>query len=188
MDPRYAADLNALTGGLPTAEGAVATRDGRALLVAYDTNAMPIDPMLTAGEHTSLVNWRFYEWELGSEQPATLVESIPIDTGSVGTQEFEGRTFLARFSSDFSSTELLDLTQRPVTVTYRFSGLTSRLFRLSSEPESRMAHRLPTRVEGRSNASLPSLSLVSGLSDVAHSMYGAHPQNFEQKRCLRQAL
>ena len=93
-------------------------------------------------------SWRFYEWELGSDQPTTLVESIPTGTGRVDTREFEGRTFLIRFTSNFEGTELFDLTQRLVEVTYTLTSVTVGLFRLGSEPQSGMAQRLNPR-DGR---------------------------------------
>lgn len=76
VDTSYLADLNSLTGGLPTGE-LIPLGDDRVLLQAYDTSRMPIDPSLTPDEHLVLVNWDFYEWTLGTEQPAPRVESIP---------------------------------------------------------------------------------------------------------------
>ena len=143
VDTMYRADLNMLTGGLPTA-GPVAVTEDRALLVAYDTNSIPIDSNLTSMEHLGLTNWKFYDWELGSEQPATLVESIPTSTGFVDTRGFDGKTFLLRSAPNLTGTELLDLAQRPVATTFTISNLTWLLARLGSEPRSRMAHLLPT--------------------------------------------
>ena len=143
VDTSYLADLNALTGGLPTGQ-LISVGNDRALMLAYDTN-IPIDPMLTGRELQTLPNWNFYEWELGTEQPATLVESLPTGTAAVATREFEGRAFLARISPDVSSTELLDLTRRPVEVTFTLSNVTILLARLGSEPDARMAQRIEPR-------------------------------------------
>ena len=49
IDPSYIEDQNHLTGGLPTA-GMLPSGEDRALVWAYDTNAIPIDPALTAEE------------------------------------------------------------------------------------------------------------------------------------------
>ena len=49
IDPSYIEDQNRLTGGLPTA-GMLPSGEDRALVWAYDTNAIPIDPALTAEE------------------------------------------------------------------------------------------------------------------------------------------
>ena len=144
LDRSYSADLNSLTGGLPTS-GMIPAGNNRALVWAYDTNEMPIDPNLTARELEFLTNWNFYEWELGSEQPATLVESLPTTNAFVDTREFDGRTFLIQFPPDFSTSTLSDLTQRPVNVTYTFSFFTFALSRLSSEPGARMAERIEHR-------------------------------------------
>lgn len=76
IDSTYLADLNTLTGGLPTA-GPIPAGNDRGLLFAYETGNIPIDPMLTARELQNILNWRYYEWTLGTEEPATLVESIP---------------------------------------------------------------------------------------------------------------
>ena len=144
VDAAYLADFNALTGGLPTA-GPIAIGNDRALLFAYDTNEIPIDPNLTAREHVNLVNWNFYEWELGSEQPAIRVESIPTGTGTQNTREFDGRGFIARNSSDFTVTELLDVTRRPLETTYTFTNITNVLARLGEAPDARMAQRVEPR-------------------------------------------
>ena len=153
VDPTYLADFNALTGGLPTS-GPIPAGNDRGLLLAYDTSNVPIDPMLTARELAQVPSWNFYEWELGTEQPATLVESIPTGTGRADTREFEGKTFLVQFAPGFGTTELFDLTQRPVETTFALTNATVVLARLGDEPDGRMAHRFPTRVEGRSQWSL----------------------------------
>ena len=54
-------------------------------------------------------------------------------------------SFLNRFAPDFSATELSDLTQRPVEVTYTFNGLLVTISRLSSEPLPRIAQRIERR-------------------------------------------
>ena len=141
VDPTYLADFNALTGGLPTS-GPIPVENDRGLLLAYDTSNIPIDPTLTARELAEVPSWNFYEWELGTEQPATLVESIPTGPAGIATREFDGRAFLARVASDRSSTELLDLTQRPVEVAFTLSEVTLLLARLGTEPDVRMAQRI----------------------------------------------
>ena len=144
VDSMYVADFNALTGGLPTA-GPIQIGDNRALLWAYDTEAMPIDPMMTAREHVLAMNWGYYEWELGTEEPATRIESIAIGTGGTNAFAFDGRSFLVRVAPDFSSSQFFDLAQRPVEVTFTFSGAPLTLDRLGSEPDARMARRIEHR-------------------------------------------
>ena len=141
VDPSYLADLNALTGGDPTGAPIPAGND-RVVLVAFDTNRIPIDRELSAIEHLVLANWPFYEWELGSEQPATLADDLPTGIGIIASRAFEGRPFLVLPSLDGGSA-LLDLTQRPLgTPTYSFTlGAPALLFRLGSELGARMAQR-----------------------------------------------
>ena len=115
------ADFNTLTAGLPTA-GPIQIGDNRVLLWAYDTEAMPIDPMMTAREHVLALNWGYYEWDLGTEQLATRIDSIPTGTGGTNAFEFDGRSFLVRVAPDFSSSEFFDLAERPVEVTFTFFG------------------------------------------------------------------
>ena len=141
VDTTYLADLNALAGAQP-AGGVFGVGEDRALMVAYNTGSMPIDPSLTARELVQLVNWNFYEWAPGSEQPATLVESIPTGTGRQGTRQFDGTTFLLRNAPGFSSTELLDLTQAPLEVTYTFTNALVGLSRLGRVPDARMVQRI----------------------------------------------
>lgn len=140
VDPMYLADLNALTGGLPAASPFPVGPD-RAFLLAYNTDEVPIDPMLTVSELLSLENWDLYEWELGSEQPVTLVEGLPTSAARIGTIEFDGRTFLVRVAPDLSSTELVDLTERVGETVFTFTNGTLRLVRLGSEAGPRMAQR-----------------------------------------------
>ena len=144
VDTSYAADLRRLTGGLPTS-GPYVTFNDQGFLAAYDTSRMPIDPRLTSVEHVLLENWDWYEWELGSEQPATRVDSIPTGIGQVDTRTFDGKPFLFRPNADFTTSELLDLTQRPVERTYAFSGITWVLARLGTQPDARMAQRIEPR-------------------------------------------
>ena len=144
IDTSYRADLNAVTGGLPTG-GPYAAIGDQALLLAYDTESMPIDPMSTASEIDRLPNWNFYEWVPGTEQPATRVESIPTGAGRPSTTEFDGRTFLVRFTEDFASTTPLDLTRRPVEVTFTFTNTLNGFARIGTEPEARMAQQIGNR-------------------------------------------
>ena len=153
VDDTFVADLNQLTGVGPTA-GPMAGSGDNGFLLAYDETAMPVDPLRTSFEHTALENWRIYEVELGSSAPARLVEEIPVAQGIGGAATFDGRGFLTRFTRDFSGTDYFDLSRRPIELTYTFSGAVSLFARLDSEPEPRMAQRLPTPVEGRYGASL----------------------------------
>ena len=79
------------------------------------------------------MNWNFYEWELGSEQPVNLVESIPTGSGRVLPLAFDDRVLLVRAASDLSSTALIDLTERIGETAFTFSAGTINLVRLVSE-------------------------------------------------------
>lgn len=147
IDATYRPDLNALTGGLPTG-GLIPIGDARAILYGYNTNDVPVDPTLTALELLQTPNWDFYEWEVGTDEPAARVESIPSGTGRVALEEFDGRTFLLIVAPDQASSELLDLTVRPVATSYTVRDVPVLLSRLGSEPQARMAQLLRTRVEG----------------------------------------
>ena len=144
VDPTYLADLNALTGGLPTA-GAIQIGNNLGLLWAYDTNAMPVDPMMTPRELSQAINWGFYEWELGTEQPASRIESLATGTGTTNAFEFDGRSFLVEVAPGFSSSQFFDLANRPVEVTFTFSAGTVTLARLGAAPDARMAQRIKDR-------------------------------------------
>lgn len=95
VDTSYAADLNRLTGGLPTS-GPYVTFNDQGFLAAYDTSRMPINPNLTTNELVELVNWNYFTWQIGSEQPATRIDSIPTGNGRVDTRTFDGKPFLFR--------------------------------------------------------------------------------------------
>ena len=121
VDDTFVADLNQLTGVGPSA-GPFAGSGNNGYLLAYDENAIPVDPLLTAVEHTALDNGRFYEVELGSTTPATVVAELPVGQGIGGASTFDGRGFLIRFARDFSSTSWFDVSQSPIEEAYRFNG------------------------------------------------------------------
>ena len=158
LDPTYLEKLNGLTDLAPTPTGGVF--DGgndRSLLLAYNQDvegALPIDGSMTARELASLPAWDFYEVVLGSGQPASRLEDLPTGSGRAGALVFDGKTFLTRRAPDFSSNELVDLSERPVKTAFVFSGSTVLLSRLGTEPDPRMARR----IEPRGDLSLLSFS------------------------------
>ena len=155
LDTTFMADLNGLADGLPTNFVFAPTAD-RLLLVSYDSNSVPVDPTLTPRELGALENWIFYEWELGSEEPASRVENIPTSTGFVTpiTYEGTGTSYLRVDAGDFSWTELVDVTKNPVETAFRFTNTVYLLARLGSDPDTRMAQQ----IEHRGGLSLLSFS------------------------------
>lgn len=146
IDRDYTVDLNALTGGLPTAGPIHAAPNDRALLFAYDTSRMPIDPTNQSLNELSIaVNWDWYEWQLGTEQPADRIESIPTNIGQLETRTYDGRTFLLRLSDDFSRSEYIDLTENLGETVFTFRAVPALFARLGSEPGARMAERVEPR-------------------------------------------
>ena len=140
LDPNYLADLNALTDGLPTAGPVAPVGGDRSLVIAYDTSNIPIDPTLTASQLVfNVPSWDYYDWDLGSEQPATRVEGFPPSTGGTELFVFDGSALLVRIAPDFGSNEFIDMTQRPPETVYTFSNITAVLARLGSSPDARMA-------------------------------------------------
>ena len=131
VDDTFLADLNQLTG-LPTG-GPVGGSGDKGYLVAYDENAIPLDPLLTSSEHLALENWRIYEFELGSTSPAMLVEELPADTGIYGFDTFDGRGFLSRSKPETSTDTWFDLSQSPIRETLRFNGSVRNFARLGEE-------------------------------------------------------
>ena len=138
MTARTSATLNALTGVGPTAGpfGGFATQG---LVLAYDETAVPINPTLTSNEHTQIANWRFYEAELGSIQPAVLIEELPAGAGVAGSLTFDGRGFLTQFTGEFGTTHLFDLSERPIEIAFTVEGAVQLLARLEHESLSRTA-------------------------------------------------
>ena len=141
IDRTFLADLNVLTTVGPTAGPfALAGSGTKGLVLAYDQTAVPIDSMISALEHTLIPNWRFYEIELGSTEPAVLVEELPVTLGFSGSFLFDGGSFLTQATPDFSATNLLDLSQRPFEVAFTIRGGAIALFaRMGSESGTRMA-------------------------------------------------
>ena len=115
----------------------------RGFLLAWDESVEAVDPMLTSREHVDgIENWRFYEVELGSTQPAALVSEIPAGGGRGGFITFEGRSLLNQFAGDLGTSTLLDLSERPIEVAFTIQGGVQLFARLEGEPLPRMAHRI----------------------------------------------
>ncbi|MEM1416077.1 MAG: hypothetical protein AAGH15_14315 [Myxococcota bacterium] len=130
FDATYTADLNALTGGRPTA-GPVPLTPGRALLYAFDTDAMPIDPEATQNELWAAANWSFFLWEPGSDAAATPVPELGVGSGFVDSLVYGGETYLRQFALDLSGTELISLDDDTLgEVAFRLSNLTNSLNRI----------------------------------------------------------
>lgn len=138
VDDTFVADLNQLTGVGPTG-GPIAGSGNNGYLLAYDEAAMPVDPLRTSFEHTALENWRIYEVELGSRASGSLVQEIPVAQGVGGAGTLGGRRFLTRSTRDLSGTDYFDLSQRPIELTYSFSGAVSLFAQLDGERLPRMA-------------------------------------------------
>ncbi|MEO1332529.1 MAG: hypothetical protein AAFV32_03340, partial [Myxococcota bacterium] len=128
FEPSFNADLNALTGGRPTAGPIPIANDGRALLQAFDTESATVDPELSSGEHLNIPNWLFFEWELGSPGPATPVPELN-GVATFAIREFDERWFVAQVGPDFS-VDLIDLTVSPREPTYSFSSVPTNLMRI----------------------------------------------------------
>ena len=77
--------------------------------------------------------------ELGSTGPGTLVQEIPVAQGVGGAGTLGGRRLLTRSTRDLSGTEYFDLSQRPIELTYSFSGAVSLFAQLDGEPLPGMA-------------------------------------------------
>ena len=144
IDSSFVADLNQLTGVGPTA-GPFTGSGTTGFLFAYDPVAVPPDPMLTSFEHLQIPNWRLYEVELGSTGPARLVEELPAGAGVGSASNFDGRALLFQGAPDFTSTNALDLSQRPIDTVFVFSGSPIFFARVQGEPRSRMAQRMEPR-------------------------------------------
>ena len=91
------------------------------------------------------MNWNFYEWQLGTEQPANRIESIPTNIGQLEARSYDSRTFLLRLLDDFSQSEYIDLTENLGETVFTFRAVPALFARLGSEPGTRMAERIEPR-------------------------------------------
>lgn len=130
VDDSYVADLNTLAGGIPAA-GPIPVAPDRALLLAYDTGAMPVDDSMTARELTQVVNWNLYEWAVGTTTPAASFDSgLGTITGRGGVAFYDGKPFFLTRAADFSSTTYVDLAAEPPRAAFTFTGGTILVERL----------------------------------------------------------
>ena len=142
IDSTYVADLNQLTGVGPTG-GPFGGSGTKGLLLAWDASVQAIDPLVTAREHTQILNWRLYEVELGSTEPGVLIDELPPGGGRANFITLDGTTFLAQ--TDLGTTTLLDVSERPIEVAYTIEGSVVLFARLQGEPLPRMAQRIEPR-------------------------------------------
>ncbi|MEM1418702.1 MAG: hypothetical protein AAGH15_27655, partial [Myxococcota bacterium] len=122
FDPDYSLALNTVTGGRPT-HGFIPLEDGRALVLAFDTDAMPIDPELSAAEIVQIPNWDYYVWEVGTTNPATLVPELTDQIGFFNVRTYDGRTFLLNPDLATGGATLVDLSERPFATRCTFGAI-----------------------------------------------------------------
>jgi hypothetical protein len=107
IDPDFHGDLAAMTGS-PVAGSLLPGAGNKAFLRGFDTTLFQGDAS-SYEEIWEAAAWRWYELELGSEAPATVVAELEPGGPSSLQLPFEGRTFTNSSDADYASSVLLDL-------------------------------------------------------------------------------
>ena len=107
IDPDYQVDLAALTDSA-IAGSLLPGQNGKAYVRGFDKRLFEGD-LRSYDEIWGAAAWRWYAIELGSDTPASMIESLPPGAPSSLQLPFEGRTFSNSSDADYRRSELLDM-------------------------------------------------------------------------------